>query len=173
MRRGPLLLTAAGACAAAHVAGVLMADPVWRYAEVLAIVLLLAYAVSNGLPAPRWAMPAALAVLLVEAVRTLPADRHAGYGWSTYDPSARIDVPSGFEAGLAASWASLTAVAVLLVVWRRGGWRRRPVVAATVTAVLVTGYAVVRIVDVWLGLGADRRQSAHGTEVADAVLAVG
>ncbi|MEU1846296.1 hypothetical protein [Micromonospora sediminicola] len=53
MRRGPLLLSAAVVCVALHVVGVLVARPVWRGAEVLALVLLLAYAVVGGPPAGR------------------------------------------------------------------------------------------------------------------------
>ncbi|WP_244933145.1 hypothetical protein [Micromonospora tulbaghiae] len=150
-----------------------MADPVWRYAEVMAIGLLLAYAVVSGLPAPRWAVPAALAVLLVDAVRTMPADPGTeGYGWQVLKPAADIDTLSGFQSGIAACWAPLTAAAVLLVVWHRGGWRRRTAAAAAVAAVLVTGYAIVRIVDIWLAIGADQRQYPTGPDSTDSVIAV-
>ncbi|MCW3817740.1 hypothetical protein ONA91_25125 [Micromonospora sp. DR5-3] len=149
-----------------------MADPVWRYAEVVAIGLLLAYAVVSGLPALRWAVPAALAVLLLDAVRTMPADPNERYGWQVLKPGGDINALSGFESGLTACWAPLTAAAVLLVVWHRSAWRRRTAAAAAVAAVLVTGYAVVRIVDIWLTIGTDQRQYPTRTDSADAVTAV-
>ncbi|MFJ8582615.1 hypothetical protein [Micromonospora sp. NPDC093277] len=61
---------------------------------------------------------------------------------------------------------------MLLVAWRRGGWRRRTVAAGAVGAVLVTGYEVVRIVDIWLAVGAARRQYPTGADSADSVIAV-
>ncbi|WP_435124068.1 hypothetical protein [Micromonospora tulbaghiae] len=149
-----------------------MADPVWRYAEVVAIGLFLAYAVVSGLPAPRRSVPAALAVLLLDAVRTMPADPNERYGWQVLKPGGDIDTLSGFESGIAACWAPLTAVAVLLVVCHRAGWRRRTAAAAAVAAVLVTGYAIVRIVDIWLAIGADQRQYPTGPDSTDSVIAV-
>ncbi|WP_432992656.1 hypothetical protein [Dactylosporangium sp. CA-233914] len=151
----------------------------WRYAEVVSIGLLLAQAVAGGLPSPRWAVPAALAVLFVDAVRTMPADPDAaGYGWQVLQPGN--DIPSGFESGLTASWASLTvcwasltAVVLLLVAWRRGGLRRRTVAAAAVAAALVAGYAVVRVVDIWLDVRAEHRRYPGGNDSADAVSAAG
>ncbi|RLK25218.1 hypothetical protein DER29_3207 [Micromonospora sp. M71_S20] len=152
----PLLMTAA-ACAAVHAAGVLVARPVWRYAEVLSIGLLLVHAVRSGRPVPRWAVPAALAVLLVDAVRTMPAEPDGeGHEWKVLRPGSGIDVPSGFEFGVSVSWASSAAAALLLVVWRAGGWRRRPVAAASAAAALVVGYAVVRVVDIWLAVRSER-----------------
>ncbi len=57
MRPGPLLLTAAAALAGVHVVGVLFARPLYRPAEVLAALCLLAYAIRYDLlpgrtPAP-------------------------------------------------------------------------------------------------------------------------
>lgn len=174
VRPGPLLLTAAAACAVAHAAGILVAHPVWRYAEVLSIGLLLVHAPVSGLRAPRWAVPAALAVLLVDATLTMPADPDTdGYGWKILEPGADIDMPAGFEAGLASSWASLTATALLLVVYRSGAWRGRTAVAATATCVLFTGYAVVRIVDIWLAVHAAHEPYANSTDSGVAVTAAG
>ncbi|MEH0970683.1 hypothetical protein V6U77_06045 [Micromonospora sp. CPCC 205546] len=171
VRPAPLLTTAAAACAAVHVAGILTARPVWRYAEVLAVALLLACAVLGGPRAPGRALPAALAVLLVDAVRTMPAEPDRdGYGWKVSRPGDGIDVSSGVEFALSASWASLAAVVLLLVVWRSGGWRPRPLAAASVAAVLITGYAVIRVVDVWLAVRAEGRW--YAIDVGDVVTAV-
>ncbi|MGC4897242.1 hypothetical protein [Micromonospora sp. DT31] len=149
MRRAPLLLALAAVCAVAHVGGVLAAAPIWRGAEVLSLALLLAYAIAAGLPAPRWAVPAALVPLLIDAVRTMPAaEGPREYGWTRYEPLNRgVDVTGGFDAALTACWATLVAVAVLLVALRGGG-RRRHLVAAAVAAAPIIGYAAVRIVDV-------------------------
>jgi len=165
-----------------HVAGVLTASPAWRYAEVLAIGLLVAYAVVSGLPTPRWAVPAALAVLMLDAVRTMPADRAAGYGWQVLRPdTAGVDRFAGVEAGLAICWASLTAVAVLLAAWHRRGdrhlgpgvrpWRRRTAVTAALAAVLITGYAAFRIIASWLTLATDHRDHSTGADPTGADLA--
>ncbi len=155
MRRAPLLLIlAAAVCAVAHVVGVLVAAPLWRGAEVLSLALLLAYAVAAGLPAPRWAVPAALVPLIVDAVRTMPAEPGAGdVGWTVYgsDDSA-VDRTAGFDAALAGSWAALVAVAVLLLAyWGRG--RRRHLIAAAVAAAPVVGYAAVRVTDIGVAAG--------------------
>jgi hypothetical protein len=85
VRPKPLLLSAAAACAVVHAVGILFAYPLWRYAEVLSVGVLLVYAVVSGLPAPRWAVPAALAGLAMDAVRTMPASKPAslplGHCW--------------------------------------------------------------------------------------------
>ncbi|WP_433393604.1 hypothetical protein [Micromonospora sp. KLBMP9576] len=155
MRTGRLLLAAAAVCAAAHVAGILVADPLWRYAEVLSIALLLACAVRRGAPGPRWVVPAALVVLLADAVRTVPAEPGTGgYGWRAVTRIGEVAMSSGFSVALSLTWASLTAVALLLAVRRRGGWRRRPMAVAAVAAVAMTAYAVVRLFEVWSGVRA-------------------
>ncbi|MGY4896950.1 hypothetical protein ACWEEK_15420 [Micromonospora aurantiaca (nom. illeg.)] len=158
MRRAPLLLILAAVSAVAHVVGVLTAAPLWRGAEVLSLALLLAYAVAAGLPAPRWAVPAALVPLIVDAVRTMPAEPGAGdVGWTVYgsDDSA-VDRTAGFDAALAGSWAALVAVAVLLLAyWGRG--RRRHLIAAAVAAAPVVGYAAVRVTDIGVAVAAGTR----------------
>ncbi|WP_435232967.1 hypothetical protein [Micromonospora aurantiaca (nom. illeg.)] len=154
MRRAPLLLILAAVSAVAHVVGVLTAAPLWRGAEVLSLALLLAYAVAAGLPAPRWAVPAALVPLIVDAVRTMPAEPGAGdVGWTVYgsDDSA-VDRTAGFDAALAGSWAALVAVAVLLLAYRGRG-RRRHLIAAAVAAAPVVGYAAVRVTDIGVAAG--------------------
>ncbi|MFI7330393.1 hypothetical protein [Micromonospora aurantiaca (nom. illeg.)] len=159
MRRAPLLLIlAAAVCAVAHVVGVLTAAPLWRGAEALSLALLLAYAVAAGLPAPRWAVPAALVPLIVDAVRTMPAEPGAGdVGWTVYgsDDSA-VDRTAGFDAALAGSWAALVAVAVLLLAYRGRG-RRRHLIAAAVAAAPVVGYAAVRVTDIGVAVAAGTR----------------
>ncbi|OZV74289.1 hypothetical protein CA850_30200 [Micromonospora echinospora] len=176
VRSGKPLLVAVAVCAVAHAAGILVADPLWRYAEVLSLALLLAYAVVSGLPQPRWAVPAALTALLVDAVRTMPADPDTGpYGWQILRPGPTdVDIWAGFESGLMLCWASSIVVVVLLAVRHRAGWRRRTVGVAAVAATLVVGYAVVRVVGIWLATRAEQRPYAGGADVADdRVAAVG
>ncbi|WP_254909903.1 hypothetical protein [Micromonospora sp. NBS 11-29] len=159
-------------CVVLHAVGVLVAQPVWRGAEVLSLALLLAYAVLGGLPAPRWSVPAALAVLLADAVRTMPAAPGSGdFGWTVYSPIDRIDVSAGFDTGLTACGATLVALAVLLVAGR-GRVARRPVVAAALAALPVLGYAIVRVVDLRRDLLAEARTRPDGPDTADAVSAV-
>ncbi|MFD0782362.1 hypothetical protein ACFQZ8_00250 [Micromonospora azadirachtae] len=151
-----------------------MADPLWRYAEVLSIILLLAYAVVSRLPGPRWALPTALAVLLVDAVRTIPsAPGASGNGSQFLSPDIGVETAPAFESALTVCWAPLTAVLVLFLAWRRGGWHRRTAVAATTGAVLIIGYAFVRVVDIWLAIGAERRPYSTGTDTAGSMTAVG
>ncbi|WP_349878052.1 hypothetical protein ABIH81_29015 [Micromonospora sp. HUAS YX12] len=158
MRRVPLLLILAAVCAVAHVVGVLVAAPLWRGAEVLSLALLLAYAVAAGLRAPRWAVPAALVPLIVDAVRTMPAEPGAGnFGWTVYGGGdSGFDRTAGFDAAFAGSWAALVAVAVLLVAFRGRG-RRRPLIAAAAAATPVVGYAAVRVADVGAAVAASTR----------------
>ncbi|MFI6825424.1 hypothetical protein ACIBJE_31410 [Micromonospora sp. NPDC050187] len=159
----------------AHATGILVADPVWRYAEVLSLALLLAYAVVSGLPNPRWAVPSALTALFVDAVRTMPADPDTGpHGWQILRPGPTdVDTWAGFESGLTLCWASSTAVVVLLAVRHRAGWWRRTVAVAVGVgaATLLTGYAIVRVVDVWHTTRADQRPYANGVDASDAVIA--
>ncbi|MEV6600032.1 hypothetical protein AB0M36_24725 [Actinoplanes sp. NPDC051346] len=138
--------------------------------------LLLTFALVRGLPAPRWTIPAALAALLVDAVWTLPAGGpgHSGYVWVLQPSDAGVDMPSGFESALSACWAPLAAVALFLLAWRHGGERRRrPLIAAAVLAGFsVTGYAVVRVIDIWLEVRARHVQSRSIIDVTDTVTAV-
>ena len=165
MRRAPLLLILAAVSAVAHVVGVLVAAPLWRGAEVLSLALLLAYAVAAGLPAPRWAVPAALIPLLVDAVRTMPVESGTGdAGWVVYGSGdSAFDRTAGFDAAFAGSWAALVAVAVLLVAFRGRG-RRRHLIAAAVAAAPVLGYAAVRVADVGSAMAASTRVVEVRTE---------
>ncbi|MEU8071878.1 hypothetical protein AB0B20_19190 [Micromonospora sp. NPDC049151] len=158
MRRARLLLILATVCAVAHVVGVLTAAPLWRGAEVLSLALLLAYAVAAGLPPPRWAVPVALAPLIVDAVRTMPAEPGAAdTGWVVYGSGDNVfDSTAGFDVTLAGSWAALAAVAALLVAFRGRG-RRRHLIAAAVAAAPVVGYAAVRAADIGLAVAAGTR----------------
>ncbi|MBU8859815.1 MULTISPECIES: hypothetical protein [unclassified Micromonospora] len=165
MPRAPLLLILAAVSAVAHVVGVLVAAPLWRGAEVLGLALLLAYAVAAGLPAPRWAVPAALVPLLVDAARTMPAEPGAGeFGWVVYGSGdSAFDSTAGFDAAFAGSWAALVAVAVLLVAFRGRG-RRRHLIAAAVAAAPVVGYAAVRVTGIGTAVAASTRVVEVRTE---------
>ncbi|WP_196222457.1 hypothetical protein [Micromonospora sp. CP22] len=58
MRYRPILPAAAGALAAVHVLGILTGVPLLRQAEVAALLLLLAYALTARLPVrPAWRLP--------------------------------------------------------------------------------------------------------------------
>ncbi|MGC4758942.1 hypothetical protein [Micromonospora trifolii] len=172
MRPRLILLAAAASSAALHVAGVLTANPIWRYAEVLSIALLLAYALISRSQSSRQALWVALAVLLVNAIRTTPAARGSdSYGWAVFVPGSSIDTPSAFEWGLSRCWPLLTAVCVLLVAWRRGGWHRHTVTPAVVGAALITAYAVFRVVGTWHAVAAEPPR-ASGTDAAETMKAV-
>ncbi|MEU4690138.1 hypothetical protein [Actinoplanes sp. NPDC023714] len=161
-----LLLAVAVLFAATHALGVLLADPVWRFAELAAWAALLASAVLRGLPAPRWAVPAALGVLLVDAVRTLPAEPNPhGYGWQVLTPGDAGDVTSGFASAVAAWWAPLVAVVLLLVTARsaKGGRVGAAVLAA---AVPIVGYALFRVI----GIGPDYLAFTAGAVLPAVVL---
>ncbi|SBT67758.1 hypothetical protein GA0070622_4822 [Micromonospora sediminicola] len=166
-------------CVALHVVGVLVARPVWRGAEVLALVLLLAYAVVGGPPAGRWptrtalVTPAALALLAADALRTMPPEPgSADIGWQVLRPDeVRVELTAGFDAGLTACWAMLGALAVLLLRWR-GPVPPRWVVAAGAAAAPVVGYAVVRVVDIWRDLAPGDPAHAPDVDGAEPVSAV-
>jgi hypothetical protein len=176
-------LLAAALLAAGHVLGVLTARPLLRSAEVLALLLLLAYALPAELPAPRWALPAALAAPVVDAVRTMPRAQPVTSGWTVYGAlPVEIDVWSAFGEGLRATWAG-TAFAVVLLLWlATGGERaRRPVPAVrdraalaggALAVVLVAGYALVRVVQVWRAL-VDPRGGYGDPDPVEAATAVG
>ena len=167
MRSRLILLTAAASSAALHVAGVLTANPIWRYAEVLSIGLLLAYAIISRSQSSRWVLWVALAVLFVDAVRTMPAARGSdSYGGMVLVPGPSIDTPSAFESGLSLCWPLVTAACVLLVAWRRGGWHLQTVAPAVVGAALIIGYAVFRVVSIWRDVAADPPR-ATGTDEAE------
>ncbi|MEU4337991.1 hypothetical protein AB0F59_25610 [Micromonospora lupini] len=170
MRPRLLLLSAAASCAAFHVAGVLTARPIWRYAEVLGIGLLLACALVSRSPSSRWALGTALAVVLVDAIRTTPPPpQRSDYGWMAFGPGPQPEVPSALEFALSLCWPSLTAVLVLLVAWRRGGWQRRTVAPGVVGAALIIGYTAVRLVSIRHAVVAER---GAGTDVAELMMAV-
>ncbi|RQW99426.1 hypothetical protein DLJ59_24600 [Micromonospora inaquosa] len=170
MRYAPLLLAGAAACALAHVVGILTGHPIWRYAEVWSVGLLLAFAVVAGLPAPRWAVPAAVTALLVDSVRSIPIDANTA-GWQVFEPGDGVDTLSGFNAGLSLCASSLAAVTVLLVVWRRVSLGCTTAVVALVATSLF-GYSVVRAVDIWLAVPTEQGQYLTGTGQAETVIAV-
>lgn len=130
-----VLLGVAAFLAFLHVTGELLGGPVLRWAEVLALLAVLAAAVLRGLPRPRWVLPVALAVLVADAVRTLPAPAD----------TAQYLAPSDFEWALpsvvafGATWATL-AFALLLIPLARA-WPSR---WTAVPAVAVIAYLVAR-----------------------------
>ncbi|WP_412743909.1 hypothetical protein [Krasilnikovia sp. MM14-A1004] len=161
------------ACAIAHAVGILFAHPLVRYAELLSLGLLLGYAFVTGLHAPRWAVPSAFAVLLIDAIRTLPAESGGhGYGWQVLQRATEVDPAPGFASGVALTWASLTAITLLLLAWRRGGWHRRTVAGAAVAACLVIGYAAVRVIDIGHDLRARDLRYSDAPDTARTMTAV-
>lgn len=160
MRLRSLLLPLAGLLATAHVVGVLTAAPILRHAEVLAVAVLLAYALLVGLSshlpagdraAPRWALPAGLVVVAADAWRTVPVDAaDGGYRWQILEPGPPPEFTDGLWTGLALTWAALFFVLLLAVVNRPQTDRRpsgRLVVGVLLTAGAVVGYAVFRLAD--------------------------
>ncbi len=171
----PYLLAAAVLLALTHVADVLLATPVWRFAEPVCLAVLLVYALVAGPRSPRWALPAALGVLLVDAVRTIPPPPStSGYAWQVLKPSDGVDVPSGFEAAAAGSWAPIVALILLAVVWWRGSRPSWAVLGITVTmAILITGYAAYRVIVIGLGVRDENAERSYGqADTGDAVTAV-
>jgi hypothetical protein len=154
VRPGPIFLATAALFAVTHAAGVLFATPVWRFAELASLGALLAYAVLRGLPEPRWALPAALAALFVDAVRTLPPVPSASeFSWQILTPAEGIEMTSGVEAAFAAWWAPLVAVVLLLIAWHQGHLPSRvATTVAAVAAVLITGYAAIRVIGIGLAV---------------------
>ncbi|GAA0383691.1 MULTISPECIES: hypothetical protein [Micromonospora] len=149
MRSRSLLLPLAGLLAAVHVVGVLTAAPILRYAEVLAVAVLLAYALLAGLPSPRWVVPVGLIVVAVDAWWTMPVDpAEGGYRWQVLEPGPPPEFTDGLWTGLALTWAALFFVLLLAVVsWPQTD--RRPSgrlsVGALLAAAAVVGYVVFRL----------------------------
>ncbi|SCG39139.1 hypothetical protein [Micromonospora coxensis] len=156
----PLLLAAAVTLAAVHALGILVGDPLLRYAEILALLPLLAYGLLGALPAPRVALLAASTVLVVDAVRTVPAVPTGSYGWQV-SGLEQPDLQASFVTGLSLTWAPLLFVLLLVLPARKGSGLRRHVLAvAALPATLVTGYAAVRLGDMFLGTRDAQRASA-------------
>ncbi|MFF5215627.1 hypothetical protein [Micromonospora sp. NPDC000442] len=176
MRYRPILPAAAGALAAVHVLGILTGVPLLRQAEVAALLLLLAYALTVRPPGRPWAVPMALTVLVVEAWTTMPADP-ADRKWQVLRPGA-VDPTLGFVTGLRLSWAPLVLVLILLwsTRWRDARPGRPALAGAVLAATLVAAYAVVQLVEIHLAVRAAQRLSPGSggpsdVEVAAAMLA--
>ncbi|MEV4490178.1 hypothetical protein AB0K04_08700 [Micromonospora coxensis] len=157
-----------------HVAGVLTAEPIVRHAEILALLALAVYAAAAGLPVPRWPLPAALGVLVVDAVRTMPhvvSGTYSSRAWLTVDP-ARIDHWESFTGGMRSTWAPLAFALLLLVVAGRGTRPPRAVLVAG--AVVAVAYPAARLVDIAVDLDSDqwRRGPTLAEALTTAVLAV-
>ncbi|MER5455385.1 hypothetical protein ABT008_11440 [Micromonospora sp. NPDC002389] len=150
MRFRSILLATAAVLVVLHVLGLLTGVPIFRYAELMALSVLAAYALLAGVPIARWAVPLALVAPIVDAYRTMPAV-YVGGAWQVLRPG-----PSGFNIGFdttfRATWAALVVVLVLTVVAlrRRERPRRRVMVGAALAAVVMTGFAVVLVVQVHL-----------------------
>ena len=130
-----MLLTAAGALAVVHVIGVLFARPLYRPAELLAVLCLLTYAIH----ARSWRLSAATAVLVVGAALTVPAPG-TGAGWEVFSPEEYAELVRDAElASLAQVTAALLFVLVAAVPRRRIGWW-----AEIAAGLLIIGYVVIR-----------------------------
>jgi hypothetical protein len=137
------LLGGAGFLAFLHASGALLQTPIFRYAEVLALAVLLAVTIARGLPDPQWALPVGFAALIVDAFRTLPplypsvpAADAAPF------PSLLMPTPSDFEIGMRLTWAPfLFAMAVLITSFPLPT-RSLPIVLGAV----VLSYAIVQVV---------------------------
>ncbi|GAA3340370.1 hypothetical protein GCM10020358_27720 [Amorphoplanes nipponensis] len=171
MRPRPLLLTAAAVLAGAHVLGVLFARPLYRPAELLAALCLLAYAIhdasvpragADGARTVRWGLSAAVAVLVAGAAMTVPPAPSEGAGWQILSPEqydgliwrARLE-------SLVPVAAVLVFALLLLAMLGRTTKSRAVLRTAIVAAALVAGYALLRIVVIeW---GADRVSTTEST----------
>lgn len=179
VRLRPPLIGTAAVLAATHVLGVLFGDPPLRHAEVLALLVLAGYALLGELPEPRWVVPAALLVLVVEAYRTAPADIGDGSDqFLAVAPDGYSPPPVMLTDGLDLTWAALAAS--LLLLWAGRRWpaayhqpvpRRGPVVTGTVLAVLLlTAYPAVRLSEFALDLSAGEQSTSASTDPVSAAV---
>ncbi|WP_026189845.1 hypothetical protein [Salinispora mooreana] len=180
VRLRPLLLGTAAVLAATHILGVLFGDPPLRHAEVWALLALGAYALLGELPKPRWVVPAALLVLVVEAYRTAPADINGGGDLQrlAVAPDGHSPSPVMLTDGLALTWAALAVSLLLLDAGRR--WpvahhqpapRRGPVVVGTILATLLfTAYPAVRLGEIALDLFAREQSTSASTDPVSATV---
>lgn len=149
----------------------------------MALLALGGYALLGELPKPRWVVPAALLVLVVEAYRTAPAEIDDGsYQFLAVAPDGYSAPAAMLTDGLALTWAALAVSLLLLGAGRR--WpvayhqpvpRRGPVVTGTVLAVLLlTADPAVRLSEIALDLSAgERSTSASSNPVWAAVVRAG
>jgi len=148
------LLTAAAVLAVVHVIGVLFARPLYRPAEVLATLCLLACAIRDDLLADRgparWGLSVAAAVLVAGAALTVPPPAGDGAGLQFLSPEQYDGLIRRTQLeSLIPVTAALLFVLVLLVITTRTAGRQWPSRAGLLTgiaaAVLVVGYTVVRL----------------------------
>lgn len=180
VRLRPLLLGTAAVLAATHVLGVLFGSPPLRHAEVWALLTLGGYALLGELPKPRWVVPAALLVLVVEAYRTAPAAINHDRDLQLLLPAPDGHSPSPvmLTDGFVLAWAALVVSLLLLGAGRH--WpiahrqlvpRRGPVVVGTVLAILlVTAYPAVRLGEIALDLFAREQSTSASTDRVSAAL---
>ncbi|WP_212993848.1 hypothetical protein [Actinoplanes auranticolor] len=150
MRPRPLLLTAAAVLAVVHVIGVLFARPLYRPAEVLATLCLLACAIGSDLRADRgparWGPTVAAAVLVAGAALTVPPPPGDGTGLQflsveQYDGSVlRTQLQSLIPVTVA-----LLFVLVLLATGGKPRLSRTWLGAAIAAGVLVVFYTAARL----------------------------
>ncbi|WP_433726568.1 hypothetical protein ACQP2Y_09865 [Actinoplanes sp. CA-051413] len=154
MRLRPWLLTAAAGLAVVHVIGVLFARPLYRPAEVLATLCLLAYAISYDLLADRrparWGLSVAAAVLVAGAALTVPPPASDGAGWQFLSPEQYDGLirRSQLESMIPVTVALLFVLVLLVISTLTEGrqWPSRTgLLTGIAAAVLVVGYTVVRL----------------------------
>ncbi|MEU8230943.1 hypothetical protein AB0C12_15225 [Actinoplanes sp. NPDC048967] len=160
MRPGPWLLTAAAGLGVVHVIGVLSARPLYRPAEVLATLCLLAYAIRDDLRAyairddlladrgpARWGSSVAAAVLVAGAALTVPPPAGDGSGLRFLSSEQYDDLIRRTQLeSLIPVTAALLFVLVLLTTTGQGRRPSRiPLMTGIVAAVLLVGYTVVRL----------------------------
>ncbi|NLU79351.1 hypothetical protein HCA58_13360 [Micromonospora sp. HNM0581] len=175
MRYRTMLPAAAGILAVVHVVGIFVDEPLLPQAEMLALLLLAAYALSAGytpvIPAPpavsstpdlavpvvRWVVPVALTTLMVDAWHSMPIADARRLAFLAVDPP---DPALVVTAEVRENWAGMVFVSMLALTARLGGGRpgRPATVGMVLAAVLVTGYAFVRSVAEYTEVWELRRQ---------------
>lgn len=156
MRLRSLLLTVSAFLAAVHVFGVLASAPALPWAAVAAFGLLLAYAAAEG---PNRPLLAAVAVLGVHALLTMPAEAAAGsrFQWTVSPFDDKGDLIDDFaRRGYREAALMLLVVFLLLMAALAGEPPTRGVLlGGGVAMVLVAGYAAIRIGYVMLRIAAE------------------
>jgi hypothetical protein len=157
------LLTAAAVLAGVHVTGVLFARPLYRPAEVLATLCLLAYAVRYDLLADRrpawWGLSVAAAVLVAGAALTVPPPAGDGAGWQFLSPEQYdgLVLRAQLKSLIPVTVALLFVLVLLATTRQRRRPSRTPLVTGIAAAVLILGYTVVCLAVVGFGL----RETPH------------
>jgi hypothetical protein len=157
-----MVFAGAAVLAGVHVLEVLTATHLWRFAEVVAFLLLAGYAALRG--EPRWLGPVAVSPLVLDALLTVPPAGPRTYGWQVLTteqahPHLVLDaLDQGFRQGGAALLFVLTLLAA------RPAGRRR--VGGMVTVAVGLGLAIAGYAGGRVALG------VHGVR-ASSVVALG